>query len=144
MKKYFVIAVMALIAVFAVSCNKEKKIDIVGHEWLYTGSVDTMGLHIDLGIDMAFNDADSVDMTTSITSSVYNQSVVSRWAYTWDGEKNLVLSKTDEDNTVRTRAMTYNKETEEFSLPLDQMEGDNTDQMIALTGLDVLVFKKVK
>ena len=40
--------------------------------------------------------------------------------------------------------MTYNKETEEFSLPLDQMEGENTEQMIALTGLDVLVFKKVK
>ena len=144
MKKYFVIAVMALVAVFAVSCNKEKKIDIVSHEWLYTGSVDTMGIHIDLGIDMAFNAADSVDITTSVTSSVFNESAAAKWAYTWDGEKNLVLSKTEEDNTVRTRAMTYNKETEEFSLPLDQMEGENTEEMIALTGLDVLVFKKVK
>ena len=135
---------MALVAVFAVSCNKEKKIDIVGHEWLYTGSVDTMGLHLDLGINMAFNGADSVDMTSSIASSVVNESVVSKWAYTWDGEKNLVLSKTDENNTVRTRSMTYNKETEEFSMPLDQLEGDNTQQMMALTGLDVLVFKKVK
>ena len=135
---------MALVAVFAVSCNKEKKIDVVGHEWLYTGTIDTMGVHIDLGIDMAFNHADSVDMTSSVTTSGYNNSFVSRWAYTWDGEKNLVLSLTDEDNTVKTRAMTYNKETEEFSMPLDQLEGDNTEQMIALTGLDVLVYKKVK
>lgn len=81
---------------------------------------------------------------TMIDGRFVNESAVSKWAYTWDGEKNLVLSKTEEDNTVRTRAMTYNKETEKFSLPLDQMEGENTEQMIALTDLDVLVFKKVK
>lgn len=144
MKKYLVIAVLALVAVFAVSCNKDKKVVVVGHEWLFTGTIDTMGVHLDLAMGMAFNDADSVDMTTSITSSGNNQSKVSRWAYTWDGEKNLVLSRTGNDNNIKSRAMTYNKETEEFTMPLDQIEGDNTEQMMSLTGLDVLVFKKVK
>ena len=144
MKKYFVIAVMALVAVFAISCNKEKKIDIVGHEWLYNGDIDTMGIHIKIDMGLSFPTADSVDITTSITSPVYNNSLAIRWAYTWDGEKNLVVSKTEEDNTVRTRYLTYNKETEEFYMPLRQVEDDNTEEMIALTGLDVLVFKKVK
>ena len=144
MKKYFVIAVLALVAVFAVSCNKNKKVDIVGHVWICHENIDTLDAHISMDISMDFINADSVEATTYIVTPVENETQIVRRPYTWDGEKNLVLSKTEEDNTVRTRAMTYNKETEEFSLPLDQMEGENTEEMIALTGLDVLVFKKVK
>ena len=144
MKKYLVIVVMALVAVFAVSCNKEKKIDIVGHAWQYQGAIDTMGLHIDMEIVMDFNNADSVDIVSSMTSSIYTQSKTNKFAYTWDGEKNLVLNRTPNDTTVTTRYLTYNKETEEFSMPLNQIESEDADEMIALTGVDVLVFKKIR
>ena len=144
MKKYFVIAVMALVAVFAVSCNKNKKIDIVGHAWNCHENIDTMGMHISMDLSLAFINADSVDATTIIVTPVQNETQTVRRAYTWDGEKNLVVYKPNEDNTTSTRNLTYVKETEEFHMSLDQIEGDNTAQMIDLMGIDELVFKKVK
>ena len=56
----------------------------------------------------------------------------------------MKLYRTNEDNTTSTRNLTYVKETEEFHMPLDQIEGDNTAQLISLMGFDELVFKKVK
>ena len=144
MKKYFVIAVLALVAVFAVSCNKNKKVDIVGHTWTCHENVDTLDAHISMDLSLAFINADSVDATTSIVAPGRNETQTVRRSYTWDGEKNLVIYRTNEDNTILTRNLTYVKETEEFHMPLDQIEGDNTAQMIELMGIDELVFKKVK
>lgn len=144
MRKYFFIAVLALVAVFAVSCNKDKKIDLVGHAWNYHGNIDTLDAHIVIDLSLAFNDADSVDATTSIVTPDQSESKTVRRAYSWDGEKNLVVYRTKDDNTISTRNLTYVKETEEFHMTLDQIEGDNTAQMIALIGIDELVFKKVK
>ena len=144
MKKYFFIAVLALVAVFAVSCNKNKKIDLVGHAWNCHENIDTLDAHISMDISLAFNDADSVYATTSIVTPDRNETKTVRRAYTWDGEKNLVIYLTNDDNTISTRNLTYVKETEEFHMPLDQIEGDNTAQLIALIGFDELVFKKVK
>lgn len=144
MKKYFVIAVLALVAVFAVSCNKNKKVDIVGHVWICHENIDTLDAHISMDISMDFINADSVEATTYIVTPVENETQIVRRPYTWDGEKNLVIYRTNEDNTITTRNLTYVKETEEFHMPLDQIEGDNTAQMIELMGIDELVFKKVK
>ena len=140
MKKYFVVAILALVTVFAVSCNRDKKIDLVGHTWSCHENIDTLDAQISLDLIMAFNDADSVDATTSIVTPDRTETTTVRRAYTWDGEKYLVFYRTNES----TRTFTYKKKTEEFYLPLDQIEGGNNAQLIALTGLDTLVFKKVK
>jgi len=144
MKKYFVIAVMALVAVFAVSCNNNKKIDLVGHAWQYQGSIDTMDMHIDVTLTLDFDDAEYVSIATTIVSSVYNETTNSRNAYSWDGEKYLVIYKTNNDSSVTSRNLTYDKKTEEFTMMLDQNESEDTEQMIALIGTDRFVFKKVK
>ena len=49
-----------------------------------------------------------------IDGSFVNESAVSKWAYTWDGEKNLVLSKTMD---LRRRVVFINKKRESFRFP---------------------------
>ena len=51
---------------------------------------------------------------TMIDGSFVNESAVSKWAYTWDGEKNLVLSKTMD---LRRRVVFINKKRESFRFP---------------------------
>ncbi|MBR3528233.1 MAG: hypothetical protein IKN84_01070 [Bacteroidales bacterium] len=134
MKKFFAMAAIAFMTLFAVSCGSDDEQEsFVGSKWNSTNAISYMGQTGSFDLNMNVLSQDSLQFGIDITFMGRTESMLDNFAYTLDNDQNLTIYESDGNMNL-----TYDKGADTYTMLVDEAEA------VEMLGMDKVTFHRVK